>query len=196
MRWLFPIAILLVSSPAHADITWAVHIGGGLEAGFVTNAVRPDGVAEAGTLVEYISSDGNAGIGATVEAVGRLTSRFEDAEEVKADAMFRWARDDRRFRFGVGAGVRVITPADGTASIHGYDLTRIDLSGQLASWEMSEHAPRMAIDGYFSWTFGCYSDAYTIAPVGDTRPMQRTIGCSESITSTYVLGLRTSVTWQ
>ncbi|MBA3459474.1 MAG: hypothetical protein H0T46_05910 [Deltaproteobacteria bacterium] len=193
------IAILAVlSGSAHADLNWSVHVGGGMEGGGgarIVKAVRPDGVMEAGMIVEYINTNGNAGIGASVEAVGRLTPRFEDAEEIKADGMFRWAGDDRRFRFGVGAGIRLLTPRDGKA-IQGYDLIRLDMSGVLASWKMAPAMPQMSFEGYVSWTFGCYSDSYDGERIGDMKPARHDIGCVDSITSTYVVGLRTTVSWR
>ncbi|CAN5900542.1 hypothetical protein BH11MYX3_BH11MYX3_11280 [soil metagenome] len=188
------IAILTLTAPAHADILWAVYAGGGLEGGTITPAVRPDAVIEGGQLVELLH--GNVGVAVSVEVVKRLTSRFDDAEELKADAMFRWASDDRRLRIGVGAGLRQVSPTDGGQAIHGVDLLRLDLSAQLLHAEQGDVAPGAAIDAYVSWTFGCYSDDYKLASVGDQAPVMRSIGCAESVTTTYVLGLRTSISWR
>lgn len=187
------IAILTLTVPARADILWAVYAGGGLEGGTVTPAVRPDAVMEGGQLVELLH--GNMGVAVAVEVVKRLTSRFDDAEEMKADAMFRWATDNRRVRVGVGAGLRLVTPKDGSESIHGYDLIRLDVSGQLVRSDQDGYTPSAAIDAYVSWTFGCYRDDYQLASEGDAAPVMRSIGCAESVTTTYVVGLRTSISW-
>ena len=200
LRWVRSAIVILavLAGSASADIHWGVHVGGGMEGGGgarVVKALRPDGVMEAGMIVDYINGSGNAGIGAIVEVVGRLTPRFEDAEEMKADAMFRWARDDRRFRFGIGAGIRLLTPAEGTA-IHGYDLIRLDASGVLARWQIHPDAPELSFEGYVSWTFGCYSDSYDGERIGDMKPVRHDVTCVDSITSTYVVGLRTTVSWR
>jgi hypothetical protein len=188
------IAILTVTAPAHADILWAVYAGGGLEGGTITPAVRPDAVMEGGQLVELLH--GNVGVAASVEVVKRLTSRFDDAEELKADAMFRWASDNRRLRIGVGAGLRRVTPKDGGDAIHGVDLVRLDVSGRLVHSEQADDQPGAGIDAYASWTFGCYRDDYKPASVNDQEPAMRSIGCAESVTTTYVVGLRTSISWR
>jgi hypothetical protein len=189
------LALVALELPARADIAWGVGLGGGLEGGMITGALRPDGVAEAGMMVEYIPTGGIAGIGASIEAIGRLTSRFDDAEEVKSDVMFRWARGDRKVRFGVGAGLRWITPKAGD-SIHGFDLFRLDMSGELGSWQPVRSLARLSIDAYFSWTFGCYSDSYRGPAQGDMLPAKQSIDCLGSITTTYVGGLRTTMRWR
>jgi hypothetical protein len=197
VRCLILFGVLAVASPAQADLSWGIHVGGGLEGGTVTQAARPDGLIEAGTIVEVLDGAGNFGVAVSVDAINRLTSRFDDDhEEVKADAMLRWARDDRRFRFGVGAGIRFVTPQGAIESIRGLDLMRLDMEVRIASWQPVTSAPRMSLDGYFSWTFGCYSDTYKVAAVGDERPMTRALSCSETITSASVLGVRTSVSWR
>jgi hypothetical protein len=180
------VILCLLAGTARADLVWGVQLAGGMEGGLITRALRPDAVAEAGTIVEALDPKSGAGIAVSLDAIGRLTPPFDDAEEIKSDVMFRWASEDRRWRMGFGAGVRAITPKGG-ATIHGYDLFRMDLSGRVARWRQT------TADLYFSWTFGCYKDTYAARDSADDEPAMRSVGCLETITTAYVFGLRTSL---
>lgn len=191
------IALLLVvalTSPAAADLRWGVHMGGGLEGGLITGEPRPDGVAEAGMTVSTLLPDRNWGFGLGIESVGRLTSRYDAAEEIKLDLTVRWATANRRVRGGVGAGLRAMTFDDQGPTVMGIDLTRFDTEVEMAHWTVGNAL--MSVDFYFSWTFGCYHDDYELMPVGDMKPATREVRCGDTITTTYVGGLQTSVTWR
>lgn len=186
------IVLALLAAPARADILWGVSVGGGLE-GFPQSAeaVRPDGVAEAGMMVEYVR-DAKVGIAASIEAVGRLTPRFEDAEEAKIDVMARWANADRRVRGGAGIGVRTMSLGEGR-SVRGYDVIRMDLTTVFARWQVAATGPLVQIEGYTGWTFGFYHDTYADPPEGDMAPVRHDF---DAITTTYTLGLRSTVSWR
>lgn len=186
------LVLVLLVSPARADVLWGVSVGGGLE-GFPQSgdAVRPDGVAEAGMMVEYVR-DAKVGIAASIEAVGRLTPRFEDTEEVKVDVMARWVSADRRVRGGAGMGVRTMSLGEGR-SVRGYDLIRMDLTTVFAQWRLDAAVPLIQIEGYTGWTFGVYHDDYEDRPVGDMAPVKHDF---DAITTTYVIGLRSTVSWR
>lgn len=187
---------------ARADTVWQLHAGGGLEGGMISGQPHPGGVAESGMIVEAILPDGTWGIGASLDAIARTSSRLADGEEIKADLMLRFASRDRRFRFGAGAGLRLLAvkpPVEDPHrddTIRGYDLMRLDVSGRFASWKPIDRGPRISLEGYFSWTFGCYRDTVTTPAVGDMLPTSRSIGCVDTITSAYVLGLATSFEWK
>lgn len=194
MRLAYVLAILTaLPSSARAEILLGVHVGGGLEGGVgTTDAVRPDAVAEAGLMVEYLPARRSIGIAATVEAVGRLTPHYEGAEEIKLDVMARWSRADRRFRGGLGIGVRTMTLESG-ASVRGYDLVRMDTTMVLARWELAPGAPEIRIEGYLGWTFGLYHDSYADPRSGDMEPVRHDV---TAMTTTYVVGLRSTVSWR
>lgn len=198
MRLAIALLLTLGTSTVHADVRWDVHAGAGMEGGLISGALRPDGVAQAGTAAEVLLPVRDWGFGVNLEAVARLTSRFDAAAETTLDLMWRYARPDRAFGFGVGAGVRQLTFAPdkgGTAeSVYGVDLVRLDLHGRIASW--STGTTSLGLDLYFAWTFGCYSGTRNAAPSGDMLPPPRDVSCVGTITSTYVGGVETSVVWK
>lgn len=179
------VMLCLLAATARAEVVWGVQLGGGLEGGMITGAPRPDGVAEAGMILELLS--GTTGVGVTVDDIGRMTKRFDDSDEIKVDLMIRWGTPDGRLRLGVGGGLRAIEQP-GVATIHGYDALRLDVSGRLGRWKQTR------LDGYFSWTVGCYSDSYATPGEGDAAPAMHEVGCLDSFSTTYVIGLRTSLT--
>jgi hypothetical protein len=132
-----------------------------------------------------------------LDSVGRLTHRFDTAEELKLDAMLRFRV--RRHTGGFGGGVRVMTIEGGDgrpgSTLYGLDLMRLAWNTNLARWEGGGR--RIGIDCYAAWTFGFYSGELDTMPFSDVPASQRTrsIGMAESLTSTYVFGLTTSVTW-
>jgi hypothetical protein len=164
-----------------------------MEGGMITGEPRPDGVAEAGMTVSAQVPGRSWGFGASVEAVGRLTSRFDAAEEVKLDVTWRWSAANGRARGGLGGGARVLT-LDTGQTIRGIDLTRLDLEVEAARWTVA--ATRVSVDFYVSWTFGCYHDDYQVMPAGDAKAETRAIRCGDTITTTYVAGFQTSVSWR
>lgn len=187
------LAVLMVAASAAAEVLLGVHAGGGLEGGVgTTDAVRPDAVAEAGLIVEYLPEDRGLGIAATLEAVGRLTPVYEDAEELKVDVMARWTRRDGRARIGAGLGVRSMALENG-GRVRGYDLVRVDTTMVLARWELAPGALQIQIEGYLGWTFGVYDDSYADARVGDMEPSRHAV---TAMTTTYVVGLRSTVSWR
>ena len=192
MRLAIAAVLVCLVAPARADVLWGVSMGGGLE-GFPQSgeAIRPDGVAEAGMMVEYVR-DEKVGIAASIEAVGRLTPRFEDAEEIKVDVMARWANASRRVRGGAGVGVRTMSLGEGR-TMRGYDLIRMDLTTVFATWRLGAAVPLLQIEGYTGWTFGFYHDSYAAPAAGDMAPVRHDV---DAITTTYTLGLRTTVSWR
>ena len=193
---------LLLAAPtiAHADLRADVHVGGGLEGGPVSGVARPDGVAAAGLGIDGLLPGRDWGFGVNIDAVGRLTSRFDPQEEATFDALWRYATPDRRFRTGVGGGLRVLSfapePRRPAETVLGMDLVRIDLGLQLARWEVTEVGASVGVDFYFAWTFGCYSGTRHDAAVGDMRPVAHELRCGDTITTTYVAGLQTSMSWR
>jgi len=188
--------VLALSSPAIAEVRAGVHMAGGLEGGLITGAAHPGGVAEAGMSLEALIPGWSWGGGFSIESVGRTSSQFMSAEEIKIDATWRWASKNRKVRGGVGGGLRVLTFGEGAAarSVSGIDLTRIDASMEGAHWQVG--SARVAVDFYVAWTFGCYSDTYTAMPVGDMKPRTIDVRCGETITTAYVFGLKTTVGWR
>ncbi len=143
-------------------------------------------------MVEYLPQGRRLGIAATVEVVGRLTPAYEAAEEIKLDVMARRSSADRRFRFGGGMGVRAMTFENG-GRVRGYDLIRLDSTMVLARWELAPGVPEIQIEGYVGWTFGLYHDSYADPRVGDMEPLRHDV---EAMTTTYVAGLRSTVSWR
>ncbi len=192
MRLAIAAVLVCLVAPARADVLWGVSMGGGLE-GFPQSgeAIRPDGVAEAGMMVEYVR-DEKVGIAASIEAVGRLTPRFDDAEEIKVDVMARWTNANRRVRGGAGVGVRSMNLGEGR-SMRGYDLIRMDLTTVFARWHLGTAVPVVQIEGYTGWTFGFYHDSYADPPEGDMAPVKHDF---TTITTTYMIGVRTTVSWR
>ncbi|GEM_PF-4694277 len=190
------LAVLFVTSTSHADLRAEVHLGGGLEGGMITGKPRPDGVAEAGLLVEGLLPGRNWGFGASAEAIGRLANTGA-REESKFDVTVRYARPDRRFRFGVGVGVRaMLLDQDGASEIvNGYDFIHLDGSIAIASWSVTP-AMTVGVDFYVAWTMGCYSDVVSVMPSGDVLPPQKHVRCGDTITTTYTGGFATSVRWR
>ena len=185
-------------SSASAEVHWGVHIGGGIEGGTISNEPRPDGIVEAGTIVEYLMPKRNWGFAAIVEQVARQTDGYNQREELKADLLVRFASSNRKFRFGVGAGIRSITQQKDLerpqqTNLPGLDIFRIDGSRTLIGWQPAPIAPTLLLEAYGSWTIGCYSrDAQF-----DTNEMQtRAIGCGDTLTTAYVFGIRTTATWR
>lgn len=187
--------LVLTTANAAADVSLGVHLGGGMEGGMITGALRPDAVAETGVLVEYLPAGRRIGIAAIVEAVGRLTRPVDVTRELKADVLVRWALDDLGAHMGIGMGVRTITLPDG-ATLRGYDLLRMEGNHRFATWAPANARARMALDGYLSWTFGCYVGSYTTPVAGDNPPKVHALGCLGGLTTTYVLGVRTTVVWR
>ncbi len=181
-------------SHAHADLNWGVHIGGGIDGGMITNAARPDGIAEAGTMVEWILPHRTWGFAGFVEQVARQTESLDQKEELKIDVLFRYALPSRTFRFGFGAGMRVLTPHE-AKSVSGLDLFRLEGSRNIVTWHpaVAPAMPTLQLEGYFSWTVGCYQRASMSD--GETMPTQG-ISCSDTLTSAYVFGLRTTAHWK
>lgn len=65
------------------------------------------------------------------------------------------------------------------------------------TWTIPEARTAISIEGYFAWTFGCYSDTVEQAPiVVDTMPTSRSIRCADTITTSYVGGIQTAVRWR
>lgn len=192
----FALAVLFVTSTAHAELRAEVHVGGGLEGGMITGKPRPDGVAEAGLLVEGLLPGRDWGFGASAEAIGRLADTGA-REESKFDITMRFARPDRRFRFGVGVGVRaMLLDHDGASEIvNGYDFIHLDGTIAIASWSVTP-AVNVGVDFYYAWTMGCYSDTVSVPSVGDMLPPQKHVRCGDTITTTYTGGFATSVRWR
>jgi hypothetical protein len=130
--------------------------------------------------------------------VGRMTSSIDRSEEAKVDVTWRWATRDRRAHGGVGAGLRVLTigaPEEHAQTVMGIDMIRLDADFRIAQWTPAR-APAIGLDVYWAWTFGCYSDSYEQKAVGDMAPVRRELQCTDTITTTTVVGLRTSVSWR
>lgn len=183
-------------SSARAEVNWGVHIGGGIEGGTISNVVRPDGIVEAGTIVEYLLPKRNWGFAAIVEQVARQTDGYDQREEIKADLLLRFASSNHKFRLGVGAGIRWITQDLDQlrpSTLPGVDIFRIDGSRTLVDWQPTAVAPILALEAYGSWTIGCYDRD---AQPSDNEMQTRAIGCGDTLTTAYVLGIRTTASWR
>lgn len=182
---------------ASAEAFWGVHVGGGIEGGTITKLARPDGIVEAGIIAEYLLPKRAWGVAATVEQVARQTTGYHQKQEIKADLLVRFATANHKFRFGFGAGLRwasqdvdQIQPR----TLRGLDILRFDMSHTIVAWHPAvSAAPTLALDGYFSWTIGCYGrDARTDGDVMLTPA----VGCRDTITNAYVVGIRTTAAWR
>jgi hypothetical protein len=178
--------------PAPADVHWDVHTGVGFEGGTITGELRPDAIAQTGTAIDVMLPGRDHGMGLDVERVLRLTPQFQ--EEVTCHLTWRWKRDTSHF--GVGFGFRRLTfeamddrPAE---SVFGADLIRFDGNGPIASWAIGR-GTTISVDLYAAWTLGIYSGMRHMTPDGDVEPTGRIY---EALTTTYVGGVQTSVTWR
>ncbi|HSD90637.1 MAG TPA: hypothetical protein VLB44_24100 [Kofleriaceae bacterium] len=179
-------ALLLVSclcAVAHADARLDAHLGGGLEGGTITRKPRPDAVAEVGLAGEWILPGRRVGVGAALETIARPGHDLAQYEEGKLDMMLR-VRGDHDSHFGIGAGLRTLTPepVDGQAqpSMWGVDFIHLDASLPLA------RRGHMGVAAYFAWTMGCYlgrGEQMTERP-----QMLREVTCGDTMTTTYVVG--------
>ncbi len=199
----FLVSVFGTSTVAGADVRTAIHVGAGLEGGGIT-AMRPDGVVEAGLAVDWYPGS-RFGVGFAAEVVKRQTSEVmalaDNAEtrfgrERKFDVMARMRGRDGRFRGGVGAGVRVLDyQLEGTETVvSGIDMFRWDLEMVLARWSPGGLPRAISVDGWFSWTYGCYRGVVESRD-GDVVGMKRELRCTDQLTTTYVVGVATSVMW-
>lgn len=184
--------LVWVVHPARADVRWDVHTGVGFEGGTITGALRPDAVAQAGTAIDVMLPGRDHGMGLDVERVVRLTPQFE--EELTCHLTWRFKRGTSRF--GVGFGFRRLTfeaMEDWAAgSVFGTDLIRIDGNVPIASWAIGRGST-ISVDLYAAWTFGIYSGKRRMSGDSDVVPTERIY---EALTTTYVGGVQTSVTWR
>ncbi len=182
---------------ATAEVLGGVHIGGGVEGGTISRLPRPDGIVEAGLIVEYMLPKRAWGFAAIVEHVARQTQGYDQKAEIKADLLVRFATANRTFRFGVGAGLRWITQdldEVQRSELRGLDIFRIDGSRTIVGWQPNAPGvPKLLLEAYGSWTLGCYDRNARID--GDVMPT-RAISCGDTLTSAYVVGIRTTVTWR
>lgn len=180
--------VLLLTSMAFADGRLAINTAGGLEGGTITGKPRPDAVLEVGGLVEWYPS-GNVGLGATTTVVKRLTDTGR-YEELRFDPTLRYARPDRKYRFGVGIGLRRQTDAESGAVIRGYDFLYLDGAIRMVG---TEH---FSLDFFYAWAFGCYSDTITLPAMGDVLAPKREVRCTDAMSTTYTVGIATSMSWR
>jgi hypothetical protein len=186
------IVLAITSSTAFAEVRVEAHLGGGLEGGLMSAALRPDGVAETGVRVSALLPGRSWGFGLSAERIGRLTPRTGMHDESKYDATIVWARTDAWI--AVGVGVRTLHyDHDATSDlVNGYDFIHMAGAKSFASWESAHHT-RISIDGYVAWTFGLYLDTVHGEAVGDMAPPEKDVG---GMTTAYTLGFATSVTWR
>lgn len=189
------LAVMFAARAAVAETRLAANVGGGLEGGLITGAARPDAVAEVGVSADWLLPGREWGFGVAVERVSRLTTRFEIAQELELDAMFRFKR--KKFRVGVGAGMRTMTiePTETwqRATVRGIDLIRFGWDTEATGWDVG--GSRVGIHLYCTWTFGGYFGEVRGTRFGDMATPVKSISFGESLTTTYVLGLLTSVSW-
>ncbi len=190
--------VLLLCATARAETRLDLHVAGGLEGGTIQHVPRPDALVEIGLGAAYMLPGKNWGFGVAVENVERLSIRTEPLHELKIDALVRFKAKTRPFRWGIGAGVRYMTFEGGerhpSSTVRGLDWIRIVGAGTIASW--ASGGSRVGIDFFFSWTMGCYSGDIVTAPSGDMAPPTLTVRCAQAMTSSYVVGLQTSLTWR
>ncbi|MBA3391430.1 MAG: hypothetical protein H0T89_02245 [Deltaproteobacteria bacterium] len=83
------------------------------------------------------------------------------------------------------------------SQLRGLDLIRLGFDSELASWAVGQRAggPRIGAAVAFAWSFGCYRGDILETPLGDMAPPSRHVGCGETLTTTYIVGLHTSIAW-
>ncbi len=188
MRFLVALLASLAASSASAEGRFAINWAGGVEGGTITHAARPDGVLEVGGIVELIVK-GNLGVGVTSTNVRRLTDAGP-YEEVRFDATVRYVRADRKVRFGAGLGFRKLFHETGGDTVDGYDFIYLDGAFRIAG------TTHVGVDLFYAWAFGCYSDTITQPAQGDMLPPKQQVRCTETISTTYTVGVATSFTWR
>jgi len=177
--------VVLLSSSAHADGRFDVHVGGGLEGGLIQGEPQPGLIAELGVGADYFAPDRKWGLGVVLERVGRRTADVSIAHEHKLDVVFRITHPKNRCIGGVGMGIRQLSIDAGKAStVWGVDLARMTFELPLA------RAGRVGVQFYFTWTFGLYHGELYGERFGD---MPYPTKDYTTIASSYVLGLQTSI---
>jgi hypothetical protein len=186
--------LLLLPALARADARLEVHVGGGLEAGTVSNTAHPTAVGEVGLAGELLLPGRDWGFGLSFDTLARPDHDLTTYEEDKLDLMFRYAPRGRRFRVGFGAGVRWLMPdaVDGVRppTVRGVDFARIDIGVRLGQVRVRDTVA--SIDGYFSWTFGCYLWSGSPKPMEIPMPVS-TPSYTNAVSSSYTLGLQVAL---
>lgn len=183
------VAMTAAAPRARADL-W---IGGSMGAGAEAVSRRgdaPTGVGALGIHGWWLPDGARLGLGLTTTVLARTDTLFETHLAVTTDLMLRFATADRRIRGGLGPGLRLltVTPPDGLPpkTLAGVDLVHVELGARLHRWVRND-VLGLAVEGFASWTLGCYRGRFAEEHLRDAPAMQ--VGCTDTLASTFVVGI-------
>jgi hypothetical protein len=183
------VCLALLCSLARADAHFNAHFGVGI--GAFPERGYPSPAAEVGLLVDVLGKHG-LGIGAAIGTVARPGEDLSKYEEAKLDLLLRFATPNRRWRGGIGAGLRfrTPTPVDDVEPLgqRGVDLIRVDLSARLGNLYTTPDVV-FSGDAFFTFTYGCF---YREEAMPD-RPVARDLRCGDTMVVTYIVGLQFAI---